>query len=560
MSAWGDLVDESVVGDRRQRTRATSRVGLALLGSVALVTGYIGFLQYRPPGPLSAASLADLLYDDLQLFALEFNSIGDGPVPWTLQAARVLAPLTTLILAAFALVGASWWWRRTMRWGFSIVVGDTAEARAVARAKRAMSRKAVFEISDGDMASLKRVGVKRARTVYACGADRVDVAANVATALAAASVSRTRGPKIYVHVTDPALALGLKARRLMTEERQRVEFFTMDEMAARAYVESEAFDATSRPDILVAGAGSFGRAVIVSFARHWRLTSGRGDERIRVTLVDEFATAVKAQVLERWKVVADSCDIEAIDHDLDTVLRSGRIGQPYRSYICYEDEHVALSAALAAVSLWHGGPGSLVVRLSQLARHGEAFEDNRLLDHLDGRLKVANVAELAAPFVARDPDLFVDLAQAVHTRYLAFHLRLGKRMGEEPALQPWHKLARHLQDSNYGQARDFANKLHQIGCTVAPRSALAAEFVLSESEVDKLAPLEHERYMAQRLADGWRHGPQRDDRRKVHPDLVPWERLAESSRAKDREAVRNLQTTYETALADIGLQIVRLGG
>ncbi len=553
-------MDESVMGDSRPRTRVRSRFGLALLGSIALVTGYIGFLQYRPPEPRNVESLANLLYYDLQLFALEFNPVGDEPVPWSLQAARILAPLTTLILAAFALVGASWWWRRTMRLGFSIVVGDTAEARAVARAKRAISRKAVFEIRDGDIASLRRAGVKRARTVYACGADRVDVAANVSTALAAASVSRTRGPKIYVHVTDPSLALGLKARRLMTDERQRVEFFTMDEMAARAYVEGEAFDPTSRPDILIAGAGSFGKSTVVSFARHWRLTSGRADERIKVTLVDEIASGAKAQLLERWKVVADTCDIEAFDHDLDTVLRSGRIGQPYRSYICYEDEHVALSAALAAVPLWHGGPGSLVVRLSQLARHGEAFEDNRLLDHLVGRLKVANVAELAAPFVARDPDLFVDLAQAVHTRYLSYHLRLGKRIGDEPALQPWHKLARHLQDSNYGQAHDFANKLRQIGCTVAPRSSLAAEFVLSESEVDKLAPLEHDRWMAQRVDDGWRQGPERDDRRRIHPDLVPWEQLPESSRAKDREAIRNLQTTYETALADIGLQIVRLGG
>ncbi len=548
-------VNESVDG-RRQRTRNRSRFALVALALVALVLGYVGFLQYRPPGAITAEKLANLLYYDLQLFVLEFNPVDGVPVPWSLQIARVFAPATALIVAVSAVVGA-WWWRRFTRWGFSIVVGDTAEARAVASAKRAAGRKPVYEIGEGDIASLRKAGVKRARTVYACSADRSDVAANVSTALAAASVKRKGGPRIFVHVTDPELALGLKARRLMMDESQQVEFFTMDEMAARAYVEQETFDVASHPDILIAGAGVFGKAILVSFARHWRETSGRAGERIRVTLIDAQATAAKAQLLERWKVVEDSCDIEAIDQDLDTVLHSGRISQPYRSYICFEDEHVALTTALAAVPLWHGKPGSLVVRLSDLARHSEAFEGNRLLDHLGGRLRVANVAKLAAPSVAADSDMFRDIAKEVHARYLSFELGQGKKMGEQPALQPWEKLAPHLQASNDGQARHFAVKLREIGCTVAPRSALVPEFTLTDAEVAKLAPLEHKRWMDERLARGWKRGA-RDDRKKRHPDLVDWPDLPEASRAKDRDAVRNLPSVYGTVLADVGLQIVRL--
>ena len=78
-------------------------------------------------------------------------------------------------------------------------------------------------------------------------------------------------------------------------------------------------------------------------------------------------------------------------------------------------------------------------------------------------------------------------------------------------------------------------------------------------EVEKLAPLEHQRWMDQRKADGWKQSSVRNDAKKRHPDLVDWSVLPETSRNKDRDAVRNLQTTYETALADLGLQIVRLG-
>jgi len=51
---------------------------------------------------------------------------------------------------------------------------------------------------------------------------------------------------------------------------------------------------------------------------------------------------------------------------------------------------------------------------------------------------------------------------------------------------------------------------------------------------EKLARNAHERWAAQRLADGWRYGPQRDDTRKEHPCLVPYEALPEGEKIYDR--------------------------
>ena len=51
---------------------------------------------------------------------------------------------------------------------------------------------------------------------------------------------------------------------------------------------------------------------------------------------------------------------------------------------------------------------------------------------------------------------------------------------------------------------------------------------------EMLAKNAHEIWSAQRLADGWTWGPVRDDARKQHPCLVPYEELAESEKEYDR--------------------------
>jgi class 3 adenylate cyclase/tetratricopeptide (TPR) repeat protein len=53
----------------------------------------------------------------------------------------------------------------------------------------------------------------------------------------------------------------------------------------------------------------------------------------------------------------------------------------------------------------------------------------------------------------------------------------------------------------------------------------------------------HELWAQKRIAEGWSFGPQRDDVRKQHPDIVPYEDLPESEKAYDR------QTAVETIKA-----------
>ncbi len=51
-----------------------------------------------------------------------------------------------------------------------------------------------------------------------------------------------------------------------------------------------------------------------------------------------------------------------------------------------------------------------------------------------------------------------------------------------------------------------------------------------------LAKNAHDLWAKRRLHEGWRLGPRRDDERKQHPCLIPYEDLPESEKEYDRQA------------------------
>jgi len=53
---------------------------------------------------------------------------------------------------------------------------------------------------------------------------------------------------------------------------------------------------------------------------------------------------------------------------------------------------------------------------------------------------------------------------------------------------------------------------------------------------EMLAKSAHDIWARQRMAEGWTYGPERDDAKKQHPCLVPYEHLPESEKEYDRNA------------------------
>ena len=143
-------------------------------------------------------------------------------------------------------------------------------------------------------------------------------------------------------------------------------------------------------------------------------------------------------------------------------------------------------------------------------------------------------------------------AGAIHEAYVEAALDKGEAPGSRPSLRPWEELPEEFRESNRAQARHVGEKLAAIGCLMVPIFDPALTFAFDDDEVQLLARLEHERWMAERTALGYVYGPLREGR--FHPDLAPWEELSDEARAKDLEAVRSIPAM----LAGEGFQVLRV--
>jgi uncharacterized membrane protein len=145
------------------------------------------------------------------------------------------------------------------------------------------------------------------------------------------------------------------------------------------------------------------------------------------------------------------------------------------------------------------------------------------------------------------------LAQAIHRAYLQAAFGRGEALSSRPSLQAWEELPDEMKESNRAQARQVGEKLAVIDCFMVPAFDPALTFEFENEEVQLLARLEHERWMGERMALGYAHGPARQGR--THPDLVLWEDLTDEEREKDVAAVQNIPALLDS----VGFQALRGG-
>jgi serine phosphatase RsbU (regulator of sigma subunit) len=142
------------------------------------------------------------------------------------------------------------------------------------------------------------------------------------------------------------------------------------------------------------------------------------------------------------------------------------------------------------------------------------------------------------------------LARAVHSGYLQ-EIRNRKNKTDSSILyDPDDSLSQYLSDfddlpediknSNTDNASHIPTKLLSIGYKIRPvkEGFKPVTLRLNEEEIETMARVEHLRWCWEKRLNGWIYGNARDNFRKTHPSLIPYDDLNESEKEKDRQLVR----------------------
>ena len=131
-----------------------------------------------------------------------------------------------------------------------------------------------------------------------------------------------------------------------------------------------------------------------------------------------------------------------------------------------------------------------------------------------------------------------EIARQIHMEYCK---SMGSKGKGRPNCKPWEQLSPHFKLSNFNQAMSYREKLALIGCEMRPAEPGVPPLEgFNESEILTMAKQEHERWAHEKIEDGWTYAPVRNDDKKLHDCLVPWEKLSEEVQGYDKEPCANI--------------------
>jgi voltage-gated potassium channel Kch len=375
----------------------------------------------------------------------------------------------------------------------------------------------------GDRELLRAAGVARAgRLIIGAGDD----AANVAVAEQAASVVEEvrlgREVEILVPIDSVEMRELLRERwaLLAREARHRVRLVGYRSVALRHVLTRLTRELASVPHVRQAGprilvvADLDFAAEFLDLAAPFVQISGTATPRFSLCGVDP----VGAQgLLLRYPDIGRVATVQFIEESAFTIHLAEKLdGQSFDLAVVHLGSE---SASLAAAERLLRSPRFRVPKVIALVDTVPVIQIQP-----DPQLEVMALFEHGTRSQEFGDTTLEKLARENHEAYVA-----GLEPAEKKTAPSWAALPEAFKDSNRWAV------LHREIKQSIWNSAAENE---KPALLEMLACSEHQRWMAEKIMDGWRGGATRDNFRKVHPDIRPFADLSEPAKEKDRVQVR----------------------
>lgn len=530
---------------------------LVLMAILAAVPGYI--MYYRDNNIVF--DITDLAYDVFQLFPIN-SSFEPTRVNLLLNVARFLAPLslaTVLIQGFVSLFSLRFREREISKFrNHTIVAGDSENNRRLALNMKSEKKQYVLLLSGNgnepnprpdddlltltvqqyDFHALKKAGLAKARYLivsFSKDADSMMLAANLPEYLRPENISQTMD--IVVLFNNPDWAdyscdLGIAGQissGFHPNPRLKFRFLNHTDAAVRKVMLQHAPDIyfpvdsadRNHPGVAVIGWNLVSERLLLNLARNSHYLNHK---KLQVHLfADDLATF--AEFSTRYQ--------------LDEV-----IGISQHAYSAL----AATEHRLPVVYITEQSDGKLLMILTELRR----------CEALSGATKVvlSDRSDSIARLIREPGHLFVDLseestlfssivdesidrlAQVIHQEYLN---SLPTVNHESPTHSSWEELPDEIRNRSRAQADHLWVKLRSLNANMVPLHEAGETIDLTtDPRFEALSKAEHHRWNAYMLTTGWKAGEKRDDKRKIHTDIIRYEDLSEIKKGYDRNTIRNI--------------------
>jgi hypothetical protein len=403
----------------------------------------------------------------------------------------------------------------------------------------------------GEQATLKAAATSRARSMFVIDSSD-DVNLDIVTeALDLASESDRSLPLVcYVHLENQDLFHHLTGF-IPTQSQVEVRPFNLNFNSMRAFIQNTSIDipvlSSKEGKFVLAGNSSILDQCLSQFMR----SCLRPDEtKTAITVIGKDATQRINRFTERYPQSDKLLLLESIDseHPSTALLSLAQRVTDLSAVaiiIASDSDSESLEQYLSCQQLGLFGAHQFAIYQSD-TRGIARLLSNQVPEFFGLFDEACN----AKTIIQEELDA---LAKEIHGDYLSQRVSEGAALGSSPGLHEWADLSEEYRSMNRRQADHIYAKCRFIGTRVVPLNQETGKpYRFTDDDVEILARIEHRRWMAERFLDGWQYGATRNDQQKLHPNLVPWEELDESTREYDRKPVMQIPSL----LKSVGLHVV----
>ena len=549
---------------------------LVISSILAVVLGYRGFCEYFQTLGMELTR-AEIFYSTINLF---FWNLYAGPLsnvdqlcalPWQLELARWLAPLTLTVAAGKAILvlmgqeinrfrlgarsrhrvifGLNEMSIQTLKdWrkqGKRVTIVDEGRDNAyIGEAIRLGGN--LIAMNPRDPSSLRVAAAQRAHQVLICTEDdnsNLSLAKNLY--LLKQQQSKQREVKCAIEIRSLELAQVLYETDLIKVDHDNFSalLINRERLLARMLLQHYGPDivlpqqgkAVAEPLVIMLAGDE---DLIIQFILRLATVGHYGlPQPLQIVYVGKSASTTIAWLKREYPALSTLVVLDSIEAQFSMLQRATCLEAIHRVnpdllYFCFANHSDQLVWVQSFNAMQLKLPLVVVNSGKRMVPTGRAFiEASENIIYADSILDCFSADHLFN--LGND-----QLAKAIHSDYMEKQKAEGDTLEKNSSLKPWSSLPETLKDSNRNQADHLAVKKRLIEREQGAIEIDNGKLQISDVLRNTLAKTEHDRWMAEKLLAGWQvTDGKKDTGRRLNPCLVPWSRLPQEEKQKDFDAV-----------------------